>query len=632
MSPLQGSLVNYYGEPGNIATHWHVPGAKPSHDIVMGMFSDCVWDHDFRDAHYALNLTVNDRSKIYDTEIEGEKPFNSRYHGPMDNAKYGNLWTRLLFLQGNRRSSDVRFARDHNVIHANVTGTFMPETDVKDTGSWYVAPFIRGGSFWPGFGSSPYSTGNVALATDLQLVTWDPNPGSDQLGGLIPIPSNMGCFASSIFDTISDGFEYQGMWSNPLAVRPGLTRRFSVLKSHFSSDRIYLFYRYDIEETKGEDFGSGSWLCKYEVELVKQDLDPIPFVPYNWYKPENYQIRQRYSYKFLGGMWTYYGTPQTYVSEDWIQGVWAKTPTYLRTNASNAGNIPIPSVTSHVRSELGKLRAFMARDMKDIRPSAFYSTADAIESHLETLDNNYIESIKELPEIASLIPDVGQFIRAISLVRSRPIYAGRLLGDSITDIVLKLNFAWRPNAQLISELNEHSDTILRSFDRFVEPDEVILQGKFYSPLPYHPHWGRRTLTTRTILCLQFTDSSFAHHILGLNSIGVLPTSSRVWEAVPSSFMVDWLTGMRRRLKDIDTSFMFSLMQLRWIEHSYTIECELDFTPLTEVDARRSDVSLVWFQRDLSTLWPPIRDSRYDFRSGRTPNLGILSSLVFQKVN
>jgi hypothetical protein len=277
---------------------------------------------------------------------------------------------------------------------------------------------------------------------------------------------------------------------------------------------------------------------------------------------------------------------------------------------------------------------YWERQFSDIRPSAFYSTANAMESHLLSLKNNYLESLTERGELVHLAPDLPLLIRALVLWRKDPVASATAFGDFVSDFVLRHGFSWRPNADAVAELTRVGPNLADSLERFSNSRTITVAGKFHFDFPWHPYWGGDMhLEVRSTARIEYADSTFARTILKLDSVGLLPDLHRVWEVLPYSFAVDWVTSVGRRLHDIDSQVkLFSLMQLHWVEHTYRITTPVPpHISATGIDFTDGDLELVYFRRELSRRIPPLRDSKYDFREpAGIANVGVLASLLWQR--
>jgi hypothetical protein len=394
-----------------------------------------------------------------------------------------------------------------------------------------------------------------------------------------------------------------------------------------------------MEESLLGTWGKASWLASITFQFTESDvaLDTINPMggsanPNHIFVQSQYTVSRLWHKWYVNGQDGYEGyadnLPNIMNGENVMQ-----FPILLRSNCSAGPDIDESRLSTEARSEAKIFGFYVEHDLlNDIRPAAFHSTANALEGHLTTLRNNYVETIKELPEIASLVPDVGILVKALIEFDKNPYASGRDFADFLTSFILKFNFGWSPNADAVSELREAAPTIWDSFKRFTTPETKILAGKFTYELP-DPYYGGCRLTVRSTLEMEYSDAEFATRILGLDSVGVLPNLHRTWEALPYSFAIDWITRMGRRLHDVDTAFeMFSCMTIHWLEHAFELRAPFPSTmDLSSIDKDRSSAELVWFQRDLSRLVPALRSSKYDFRQAHGPlNPSILASLIFQK--
>jgi len=111
----------------------------------------------------------------------------------------------------------------------------------------------------------------------------------------------------------------------------------------------------------------------------------------------------------------------------------------------------------------------------------------------------------------------------------------------------------------------------------------------------------------------------------------LPTLSRIWEIIPFSFVADWFTHAKDRIKTVDTQ----ILQLAF-RHNYAIYSTTITSHLSPVCGsyrfceNPDDVKLVYFDRVLTDRTPPLYDGGLDLLHVTSdPDKGILAALLYQ---
>lgn len=611
-------------------------------DPLPVFLHNSIYDHGFRDAYFALGISSVDQTNALDLEVPGHKPKNYRYHSAVDHRRYGSLIGNFAILGANPGEARKRFKRDHELEHYNIKGSANASLDAEDS-LWYEFPYLHWGWILPGVAG----TASGPAGTQIPLYTRVGCSGS-VLNPLTTYSNNVivhgaRSITQRVLETLGDEFELIGDGSGG---RLGLRRRCHSIRVDEQPTQLHISYVYEVEEVAAVNLQG---IATYDVRLVFELMtaDPIqsigafsgfkwltPRAPEspsprsgNYYTKASYVVHRRHHHFINGDGVSEFvgGTPHTASK---LFNVWSKG------TASYPASVDVMSVSSDLVSAEKRFGKYIEREFNHIRPSSFYSTAEAMESHLLSLENNYLESLTELGELVRLAPDFPLLIRALVLWRKDPGAAATAFGDFVSGFVLKYNFAWKPNASVVAELDKVGPTLGTALDRFSESRTITVSGEFHYTFPRHPYWGSDIrLKVRSTARIEYADSEFAQIILKLDSLGLLPDLHRVWETLPYSFAVDWMTSVGRRLHDIDSQVkLFSLMQLHWVEHTYSFTVPVpSHISLDGVDISSGDLRLAYFKRELSRRIPPLRDSKYDFRepAGIT-NVGVLASLLWNR--
>lgn len=275
------------------------------------------------------------------------------------------------------------------------------------------------------------------------------------------------------------------------------------------------------------------------------------------------------------------------------------------------------------------------RDLEgDIRPSSFLSSADALNKHLLALSTNHIQTLQKLGQILELLPELAEIPRLISKISSGDLSVLKDLIDYISGEILRYRFAQAPLKRAIDEIT-HNDVhaFLKSLGR---SGDYTIYGNFEYEIPQsqNPYDdGRLLLVTRSKISISQDLSTMVESILMANSVGLLPTLSRIWEIIPFSFVIDWFTGMNKRLKLVDTQLAYMAFRTNWCVHSY----RLSYYPSSEAlsdyglenvnDAKPFSLSV--YRREKSAYMPRLRESRFDFLATSGPNPLTAGALAWQ---
>lgn len=273
--------------------------------------------------------------------------------------------------------------------------------------------------------------------------------------------------------------------------------------------------------------------------------------------------------------------------------------------------------------------------LADVRPSQYLAFSDALENQIQLLSSNNIQNLKELKGILDLAPDLPEFLRILARVFRGDASAIVDLIDYLTELILKINFGILPNARDVKDLID-SD-VAKKLDALTHTEGVTGYGSFlYQFTDEENPFGDGLCYLRTRYKGRFTINSgtLMMMVLASNSLGLLPTLSRVWEVLPFSFIVDWVFNMKARIKQIDNLAISSMCAVtEWNLTSY----KLLYRPSDEFLATyglRSSADDPFFvsvyRREFSLYAPRLRGSHFDFlRAVHRPDTVTVGSLAWQ---
>lgn len=291
-------------------------------------------------------------------------------------------------------------------------------------------------------------------------------------------------------------------------------------------------------------------------------------------------------------------------------------------------------------SELKRQKAFeqsVLREMSSIRPSAYLAASKSLEDSIQILTFNALQDLQHLRDVLSLIPDLGPLLEIAAKAVAGDPSAVKDLIDFITHVILQYQFSQRP---IVKDGKEILATDLKgSLDRLTKVESRTLYGKFaytFSDSENFVGPGRLELVTRSKIRLHVDMSTLMVSYLCANSLGLLPTLSRIWQVLPFTFVVDWFTNMSKRLRLVDDQVTWLAMRTDWCLYSY----KMTYYPSPEELSEYSLVSLdpeepfgiVLYTREFSRYTPVLRESRFDFlKPTRGPDPVTVGALIWQLV-
>lgn len=256
-----------------------------------------------------------------------------------------------------------------------------------------------------------------------------------------------------------------------------------------------------------------------------------------------------------------------------------------------------------------------------LTPTAFYATADAFENASVALSNNWIETLSELGELKSLLPDVSGAIAVIRRAARKDPAAVIELIDWAAQSYLKYKFGIAPDAAALSEAYEFGGRVVRELINAGGNQVYTVRGKFKWKFPDDlcQKWfgpGTAYLETRAKYRFNYDASSAIGQWLGVRAIGLAPTFNNLWDLVPWSFVIDWFTGLGDRFTDIDNQLAIFCVTTHYTLLSYSIDYYPSDSALAEyhlASVPGKPVKLRAYRRHLSSVAPTIKEGDIDFR-------------------
>jgi hypothetical protein len=279
-----------------------------------------------------------------------------------------------------------------------------------------------------------------------------------------------------------------------------------------------------------------------------------------------------------------------------------------------------------------KFNTRVSESWPDILPSSTFSAVSALSKLEGSLDNNILQTLYKLPDFEKAIPDLRKAFSILeSLVRKDLSFSTlRDVLDLATSTHLQASFTWRPYRDLLVKYIPAMAPILQTM--LTDKHLTIGYGSFTHE--FNQEFGREiaTLVTRTKVVADLTLSGFWSAALSLDSVGLLPTFSRVWDLIPFTFAVNWIAGISRMLRNIEVIGTSSIIPILYI-HTYTITSPFTMDELEALGASSTGnqpAGLRVYNRDYTYYTPVPRNSRFSFGTPSDfEHFAILGSLLYQ---
>lgn len=273
-----------------------------------------------------------------------------------------------------------------------------------------------------------------------------------------------------------------------------------------------------------------------------------------------------------------------------------------------------------------------------LRPSSFYSASSALQAHIEVIKANHLENLSQLSGILKLLPDLAPLSRVAAKAVKRDLSAVVDMIDILTDAVLAFRFAQAPTAKDAAEILRTD--IEEEISNLLASSTVTSYGEFTWEFPDEFNFtsdfdGSLVLETRSKVRIRLDMSTLLVNYLTANSVGLLPTLSRIWETLPFTFVVDWFTNMDDRLNAVDNQLLWMAIRTDWCLHSYTVTYYPSPEELLAYGLKSSledPFGVRMYIREFTRCTPLLRESKFDFLSPTNgPDPVTVGSLVWQAI-
>lgn len=264
--------------------------------------------------------------------------------------------------------------------------------------------------------------------------------------------------------------------------------------------------------------------------------------------------------------------------------------------------------------------------------AGFLAQTTGLKDYCSILTNNHIETLMELSAIGSLLPDPIPWMNLFKhLKRKNLLGATKSLLDIISNAKLMYSFGIKPTADATIEFAAKFDDVKRRLSGIY--GRRTIYGSFFYDLPTEDFGGVSQLEVRTKSMYDFSDNTLLVIALGLQSVGLLPTISNLWDLVPFSFVIDWFTNIGRRMEAVeDQVFLLSLDHIYTV-YSYKVTTEFsdelcEYNGITPSGGERPCVT--WYDRRPTVFSRRLKSSKYDFLAakGAPDDLLLVGSLAW----
>lgn len=610
--------------------HFDGPLFDPMFTIMHRMFVN----FGFQSTKRMIGFPFADRGCGFDVAIPGYKPQTALYNPSLDYARHNSLATNLKFAL-HPNVYDPFGVRDHEVRHSQFSGSVRnlenPPLFVED-GVLSADPYPPFNFTYPAISPNIGVTNGVPQEIDVS----SPFPFTGEVSGYAY--TNIGQTPRTDARLVFESLAHQGRVEWIEGSHSLVYLDISSWKYQATERRHYLSYSYGVMTHAVEHYDRlDQWKVSMilSIDLGDRATDEwgygiFPMKPYPLY-PIQYFCSDIGTREYWEGVETDWRIPTSSRSVG-IESTLLKR-CFLSQPSTDNSEILQPSDFA-TAFELWRHPWTLDLRYRDLGPSCYFSTMDAVDQFSSTLDNNYLEDIADLSGILEIVPDIPMLVRALVDIKRGKLSGVVRLGDFLTELYLRLKFEILPDSRAIAELNEKGQILIDGFNRLEEVDRYVFYGKFTFDLPdaYVPNSSSNYLVTRSKVVFRMSDSSFIIALLKLNRSGLAPTLSNLWEVLPGSFIVDWFFRIGRRIQDVENSGLLLALEIESFVHSYEITSTIPEEKLSSLGltSPNHDFAYRYYVRHLSVRVPTGEGSKFDFRQpSMGPDAGIVGSLLWQ---
>jgi hypothetical protein len=284
-----------------------------------------------------------------------------------------------------------------------------------------------------------------------------------------------------------------------------------------------------------------------------------------------------------------------------------------------------------------KSRSFrdeLDKDYKHLLGASTFSACDAIQSLGQGVSNNILQTVVKLPQISSAAPQIREAVQALSHIAKRDLSLATLkeILDLASSTTLQASFQWRPMLEL---LTTHLPTIHTLSKGMGDRAKLrVCRGSWKYTFRDGELSRPATLTTRTKIVLDESPRGLLATILGVDAFGLFPKPSNIWDLLPFTFVVNWVTGVGNAIRRAEYASILLTMPAYYV-HTYTVESpflESELLDWNLATSHSSKLSMKIVFRDISSFTPLPRNSRFAFDLPTSaPPLGVVLALLYQLV-
>jgi hypothetical protein len=586
----------------------------------------------------------------YPVSFRIRKPTNYKYDRKTDWDRYGSLLGVNSFMT---EDEPARRFEEREVSHPRYVG----DIEDLDTGDSRFSESTLRSANWYGAGIRPitllpYGLGFTVQKTSVNsdgYLTYVETPANhgDLAGERYAAAYNYWSVKNDIMDFVRSGGTPQGSFLAPEGV---VTQRWLDIEDSSSQDgdmdRFNIRYVYEMSYLNNY---MGDYIAQFDVHL---DIN-VGFVPEYGTNSASDELNIS-----SGAFWV--ANNSSVSLKSWSHpAVGVNDPTVPSINIEKTqlcgmytlpyqpaiGSVPhfvsyrmVSGYTSnggYLNKRSDRYEELINHQLIELRPAAYLSSSKALQDYLEVIKTNSIQNLQHLADLVDILPNLQKLPELLAkATRGDPSVIIELI-DYVTEAILKYRFQQKPTGDFVDEVAAHNYE--REFRRLLSTRRATIYGDFsYTFLDSENFMGqgRLVLDARSKLRIAYDASTLLNGLLLANSVGLLPTLSRIWEILPFSFVIDWFTNMKGRIKQVDNQITWLAVHSLWSLHSYSLTYYPSDEELAAYGLKQLSVGRPFgfklYLREFTRCTPHLSESRFDFlRPAHGPNPVTVGALIWQ---
>lgn len=256
--------------------------------------------------------------------------------------------------------------------------------------------------------------------------------------------------------------------------------------------------------------------------------------------------------------------------------------------------------------------------VEEVHPDIIYwaalSANDAVMSYTHS-DLNLIEGVPQLPSMLSGLKNVSDFMSHLKSLSSGNVAASSEIIDDLAEGYLAYHYGYSPTIADVQEARTQAEIVYNRMSTHAKTLPRVLYGKFFYRFPNNiqlkGYEGDFTVTVRSKVSLNPSNSALLAWVLTLDQVGMLPTLTRAWDLVKFSFVLDWFTSLGDRLQDVDSNAIRFAIDINSYIHTFEYSYRPSDKLLSRYGCSSDDFTLRVYKRYRSLFNPLLRDGRFD---------------------